>query len=78
MLDDDKEHMLWWTYIILSDQNASQFVDGIGFHWYWIFSDFERLTLTHDSYPNLFLLATEACNCPGVELGQLHSFLSNC
>ncbi|KAH3755973.1 glycoside hydrolase family 30 protein [Pelomyxa schiedti] len=70
MLDDDKEHLNYWAREILDDADASQYIDGIGVHWYWVFEDFYRLDAVHDSYPSKFLLATEACNCHGVKLGD--------
>lgn len=39
------------------------YVDGIGIHWYLEIGDFpELLDITHKNHPNVFMLATEACN----------------
>ncbi|KAL7644956.1 UNVERIFIED_CONTAM: hypothetical protein RMT77_004773 [Armadillidium vulgare] len=48
---------------ILEDEDCSAFVDGIAVHWY---EDKEVpasvLTLTHNDFPDKFLLYTESCN----------------
>ena len=38
-------------------------MDGVGVHWYMDFLEGANQTLaaTHDAYPNVFILATEAC-----------------
>lgn len=48
---------------VLADPDANRFVSGIAVHWYA--NDAVPpgvLTLTHDLFPDRFLLATEACN----------------
>jgi glucosylceramidase len=70
MLDDDKEHLLRWTKVVLSDPAASKYIQGIGFHWYWMLEDFQRLDQVHQMFPDKFLLPTEACNCPGVAMNN--------
>jgi len=40
-------------------------IDGIGVHWYGGLNT-HNLESTHEIAPDKFILATEACNCPGV------------
>jgi len=69
MYDHNKDHIVNWAKVIYSDSQASQYVSGTAFHWY-SGSQFENLNATHNLYPDKFLLATEACNCPGVSLNN--------
>jgi len=52
--------------VILSDPEASQYVWGIGFHWYetWTGGEpmFSNLDQVHESYPDKNLIFTEGCN----------------
>ncbi len=52
--------------VILSDPEASQYVWGIGFHWYetWTGGEpmFSNLDQVNDSYPDKNLIFTEGCN----------------
>lgn len=65
IMDDQRSHLSEWAEIVMADAKASEFVDGIGFHWYAAVEDlfpyFDRLEKTHHKFPNLFLLGTEAC-----------------
>lgn len=61
--DDQRIFLPMWPKKILSDKEASQYVSGIGVHWYW---DWlvgpDVLNETHELFPDKFILATEACN----------------
>lgn len=47
----------------MGDPEASKYVSGIGVHWYKNnLMPASVLTTTHELFPDLFLLATEACN----------------
>ena len=47
----------------MGDPEASKYVSGIGVHWYKDnLYPASVLTTTHELFPDLFLLATEACN----------------
>lgn len=47
---------------VLEHPEARKYVAGIGVHWYGNFlSPPSILTVTHDLFPDRFLLATEAC-----------------
>ena len=35
MLDDQRPFLLSWVDVILGDQEAAQYVSGVGVHWYW-------------------------------------------
>lgn len=71
--DDQRLFLPKWPSIILSDKEAAQYVSGIGVHWYW---DWligpEVLSATHESFPDKFILATEACDKtpPPKEIGS--------
>ncbi|XP_013793530.2 glucosylceramidase-like, partial [Limulus polyphemus] len=63
MIMDDQRFLLpKWADVVLSDPEAARYVSGVGFHWYWNeISPPELLDITHNSFPEQFLLATEAC-----------------
>lgn len=65
ILDDQRSHLPGWASTILSDGDAAKYVDGIGVHWYTAVEDFldmfPRLAQTHASWPDVFILGTEAC-----------------
>jgi glucosylceramidase len=54
--------------VILDDPEAARYVWGFGFHWYedWSGSKqmYSNLGLVHETYPDKYLLHTEACNGP--------------
>ncbi|MBN1797675.1 MAG: glycoside hydrolase family 30 protein [Spirochaetales bacterium] len=53
---------------VLSDNKASGYIWGVGFHWY-SGDQFENVLKTHEAYPDKTLLLTEACIEDGVKLG---------
>nr|CAD7603336.1 unnamed protein product [Timema genevievae] len=61
-LDDQRFMLPWWVNIVMSDEKAASYIDGVAVHWYWdgLFPA-SLLDYTHDSHPDKFLLATEAC-----------------
>nr|CAD7448937.1 unnamed protein product [Timema bartmani] len=61
-LDDQRFMLPWWVNIVMSDEKAAAYIDGVAVHWYWdgLFPA-SLLDYTHDSHPDKFLLATEAC-----------------
>ncbi|KJE95330.1 glucosylceramidase, variant [Capsaspora owczarzaki ATCC 30864] len=65
MLDDQRLEMDIWLDIVLSDADAAQYVNVTGMHWYSsandVLDEFQYLRYAHDKYPNMLLLATEAC-----------------
>lgn len=67
--DHNKDDIVTWAETILSDPKAASFVAGTAFHWYSGFQ-FDHLETTHEMFPEKFLLASEATNCPGVDLGN--------
>jgi len=69
IFDHNKDHVAIWAQTILSDPAANKYIAGTGFHWY-SGPQFENLQAAHNVDPTKFLLATEACNCPGVQLGS--------
>ncbi|KAG7376291.1 hypothetical protein PHYPSEUDO_013793 [Phytophthora pseudosyringae] len=67
ILDDQKDLLLDWDASLL-DEEARRYVSGVGVHWYknldFAFGtsgDFDDLVAFHDEYPDIFILATEAC-----------------
>lgn len=77
ILDDDRLMLPKWVETILEDNEASQYVSGIAFHWYLGFiSPYKLLNITHSKFPNVFFLASEACTgsnpweYPKVDLGN--------
>jgi glucosylceramidase len=74
IFDDFAKHMKEWMHTILSDKEAAKYVSGIAYHWYGNhpMSGFPDgfLTDVHKSYPDYFLLSTEACHLAGADLGR--------
>ena len=54
-----------WADSLYADPEARDMFDGIGVHWYGGLNA-DNLDTAHEVAPEKFLLATEACNCPGV------------
>ena len=67
--DHNKDHVVKWSKEILADEQAAELVWGIAVHWY-SGDAFDELEAAHDVSPNHHILATEACNCPGVQLND--------
>ena len=63
--DHNKDHVVDWAKGLYADPAAAQYFDGIGVHWYGGLN-VHNLNNAHAVAPHKFLLATEACNCPGV------------
>ena len=73
ILDDNRAFLPTWVEVIMDDPEAANYISGIGVHWYWnSFAGPELLTDTHNKFPDIFLLGTEACNsdAPKVGLGN--------
>ena len=66
ILDDQRTNMNTFIDVILADRDASQYVDGVAMHWYGSINDnvnaFPQVGIATSKYPDLFFLATEACN----------------
>ncbi|KAK7486771.1 hypothetical protein BaRGS_00021918 [Batillaria attramentaria] len=61
ILDDNRLLLPYWAEKVLSDPEAKKYVSGIGIHWYIDqFSPVIALDYTHEEYPDVFILATEA------------------
>merc|ERR1712000_443213 len=59
--NEGKPMMTEYVSTIMQDEQASQYVDGVAFHWYGDNLDnYQALVQVHDQYPDLPLLATEA------------------
>jgi glucosylceramidase len=64
--DHNKDHVVTWAQVLYNESlGAKKYLDGIGVHWYGGLNT-EHLNTTHFIAPDKFILATEACNCPGV------------
>ncbi|KAI1301356.1 Lysosomal acid glucosylceramidase [Halotydeus destructor] len=62
VMDDQRMLLPKWAEVILRDANASQYVSGTAFHWYLNgVAPASLLDSLHQSYPDKFLLSTEAC-----------------
>ena len=46
---------------MLNDSEVFDMVSGIAVHWYWDRVDPNKLTRTHELFPDKFILNTEAC-----------------
>jgi glucosylceramidase len=65
--DHNRDRVEAFADAVLTDPSASQYVDGVAFHWY-VDGDYHRLVNIHEKYPNVFLLPTEACFLDGVHI----------
>ncbi|XP_050449095.1 lysosomal acid glucosylceramidase-like isoform X2 [Cataglyphis hispanica] len=61
-MDDQRFELPWYPDIMFQNQKAKELFSGIAVHWYadQIFSP-DRITITHNKYPDKFLIMTEAC-----------------
>ncbi len=60
--DNQRPNVYHWTDVILKDKDAAKYVSGTAFHWYANNKqNILELDKIHESYPDYFLLATEAC-----------------
>lgn len=74
--DHNKDALPEWAVAMYADEQVSQYVDGLAFHWYVGgmnrdldgTNGYDNLMFIHRAYPNKMLLGTEACSCPGVLL----------
>lgn len=70
--DHNKDHVADWVNTFFNttlDSSIRDLADGTAFHWY-SGAQFENLAKSHEIAPDKFLLATEACNCPGVLIDE--------
>jgi glucosylceramidase len=67
--DHNRGHLPQFVRDFMAVPGAEKYVAGIAFHWYDNQS-FAAVAEVHDEYPQHFVLGTEACNCPGVQVGS--------
>eukprot|EP00927_Polykrikos_kofoidii_P070264 TRINITY_DN6634_c0_g1_i1.p1 TRINITY_DN6634_c0_g1~~TRINITY_DN6634_c0_g1_i1.p1 ORF type:complete len:661 (-),score=80.28 TRINITY_DN6634_c0_g1_i1:410-2392(-) len=73
VLDHNRDMVPEWTQTIFTDVDAANYVDGLALHWYdsHNYVMYDNVKKAHEQYlgkMGKFMLATEACNCPGVSL----------
>ena len=81
-LDHNKNIMLGWTQTLIEKSGIGHF-DGIAFHWYGDNMNrlmdgtygYNNVLLSHDINPNMILLGSEACSCPGVASDESEKWL---
>ena len=81
-LDHNKNIMLGWTQTLIEENGMGHF-DGIAFHWYGDNMNrlidgtygYNNVWLSHEINPNMILLASEACSCPGVAVDESEKWL---
>ena len=61
ILDDQLPLILYWSKVLLSDEDCAKYISGIAIHWY-INSITPRVLqdISHKHYPQYFILSTEA------------------
>lgn len=74
ILDDNKGYANDFIRRVLDDQIASQYVDGVGVHWY-MNDEYENIDFMARDYPNKFVISSEACN--GYLPFQIHALPGN-
>ncbi|XP_035743367.1 lysosomal acid glucosylceramidase-like [Vespa mandarinia] len=77
VLDDQRFYLIKFLDHVLRNKKALDYIHGIAIHWYTDeFISPSLLDITHNKYPNKFLLLTEACvgsqpnDNPKVQLGS--------
>ena len=61
VMDDQRWLIPYWSKTILSDKEAAEYVSGVAFHWYGNqFGPAFLLDGVHKSFPDVFLIASEA------------------
>ncbi|KAL4166997.1 hypothetical protein KRP22_012484 [Phytophthora ramorum] len=78
VFDHNRNNVQHWAEVIYNHPTASQYVDGMAFHWYEDGGERymdgveypEHLNDTHFIDQSRFMLASESCNCPGVAVGK--------
>jgi glucosylceramidase len=65
--DHNKDDVATFADTMYADPEAAKFMDGTAFHWY-SGPEFDNLEKAYAADPSKFMLATEACNCPGVKI----------
>jgi len=73
--DHNRDLVQDWAKGIMADPEVAKYVAGTAFHWYTGSNTpglnmYENLDISHAAAPSKFLLASEACYCPGVKLGD--------
>ncbi|CAJ0928989.1 unnamed protein product, partial [Mesorhabditis belari] len=69
--DDFRGNLPEWADITLANPKTDDFVSGIAVHWYGDRdADPMKLTQTKEKHPRKFILGTEACTGPGIDLGS--------
>jgi len=70
VLDHNRDMIPEWTNTIFGDAEAAKYVDGLAVHWYDNHSPqmYANMETARNQFPDKFILPTEACNCPGVQL----------
>lgn len=58
--DHNRDVLVERGAVVLADKDASQYVWGVGNHWY-VSEAFENLTALHNMYPDKHILFTEGC-----------------
>lgn len=62
VLDDSRLVLPHWTDVVLGDPEAAKYVSGVAVHWYTdSTTNAQVLDKVHDSFPDKFILGTEAC-----------------
>mgnify|MGYP005993014107 CR=1 FL=1 len=67
--DHNRDDIYNYASTLYANETTKKYLDGIAFHWY-LSNQLYNVNKTHWLDTNKFVLATEGCNCPGVELGN--------
>lgn len=67
--DHNRDKMVEWARIVLSDPNAAKYVWGTGFHWY-NGDHFENVQKVHHEFPDKNLIFTEGTQEGGPHIGS--------
>ncbi len=70
--DHNRDIVVERASTVLRDKKASQYVWGIGNHWY-VSEEFKNLGIIHEMYPDKHILFTEGCQEGGPHVGAWHT-----
>lgn len=66
--DHNRDEVVERANVVLSDEEASKYIWGVGVHWYEG-EEHDNLTKVHNMFPKANILFTEGCNEGGVKIG---------
>ena len=70
--DHNRDILIERASVVLDDEEARQYVYGVGNHWY-VSEAFENLSMVKNLYPDIHMIFTEGCQEGGPHFGAWHT-----